>query len=99
MTGPKYKHYFNLMIKNNEDLFSKFSKIHQGFTTDATTWEKQFHEVGRDIKDVMRDWERRLCSGTEKGTYAQYSSKLSEKFWAEIKKEFPLIDQVGLQKK
>jgi hypothetical protein len=99
MTGPKYKHFYNLMLEHNKELFVKFTEVHKGFTTDPKKWEKQFHEVGRDIQDVMRDWERRLCSGTEKGTYAQYSSKLAEKFWAEIKKEFPLIDQVGLIKK
>lgn len=99
MTGRKYKHYYHLMIENNKDLFAKFSEIHQGFTSDPQKWEKQFHDVGRDIKDVMRDWERRLCSGTEKGAYAHYSSKLAEKFWSEIKKEFPLIDQVGLVKR
>jgi hypothetical protein len=99
MTGPKYKHFYNLMIEHNKELFERFSEIHQGFTTDPKKWGAQFHIQGRDIQDVMRDWERRLCSGTEKGTYAQYSSKLAEKFWAEIKKEFPLIDQVGLIKK
>ncbi|MDQ5951551.1 MAG: hypothetical protein QG639_832 [Patescibacteria group bacterium] len=99
MNGPKYKHYYNLMLTNNTELFETFSKIHQEFSTNPEKWADQFHSVGRDVKDVMRDWERRLCSGTEKGTYAQYSSKLAEKFWGEIKKNFPLIDEVGLIKK
>lgn len=98
MTGPKYKHFYHLMVDQNRSLFDQFSKVHDGFSKDQPTWEKQFHEVGRDIKDIMRDWERRLCSGTEKGNYGQYSAKLAEKFWAEIKKDFPLIDQVGLIK-
>lgn len=98
MTGPKYKHFYSLMLEHNTELFEKFTKIHEGFSTDPKTWSDQFHDVGREIKDVMHDWERRLCSGTERGNYAQYSSKLSEKFWAEIKKDFPLIDQVGLIK-
>lgn len=87
------------MMEQNKEMFDKFSVIHHGFTSDTGKWEKQFHEVGRDIKDIIRDWERRLCSGTERGNYALYSSKLSEKFWAEVKKDFPLIDQVGLFKK
>lgn len=87
------------MVTNNHDLFEQFAKVHHGFSKDRKAWEKQFHELGRDITDVMRDWERRLCSGTEKGNYAQYSSKLAEKFWAEIKSHFPLIDEVGLFKK
>lgn len=99
MAVPKYKHFHTLMMEQNKDLFEKFSTIHHGFTTDASKWEQQFHEVGRDVKDVIRDWERRLCSGTERGNYALYSSKLAEKFWDEVKKDFPLIDQVGLIKK
>lgn len=87
------------MIEKNAALFDAFAPIHNGFAIDAKKWEEQFHTKGRDVVDVIRDWERRLCSGTEKGGYAAYSAKLAEKFWAEIKKKFPLIDQVGLHKK
>lgn len=87
------------MIEKNVALFDAFTPIHNGFATDAKKWEDEFHSKGRDVIDVIRDWERRLCSGTEKGGYAAYSAKLAEKFWAEIKKKFPLIDQVGLHKK
>jgi len=87
------------MFDQNKELFDHFAKIHHGYQADPSAWSDQFHQVGQDIKDVMRDWERRLCSGTERGHYAQYSSKLAEKFWLEIKQEFPLIDEVGLIKK
>lgn len=98
MSSVKYKHFYQLMSEKNADLFQKFLTIHNGFTTDSAKWEMQFHSVGRDVLDVMRDWERRLCSGTEKSNYALYSSKLAEKFWEEVKKDFPLIDQVGVHK-
>lgn len=87
------------MLAKNGDLFKRFLPIHAGFTMDQNKWADQFHEVGRDVLDVIRDWERRLCFGTEKGGYGQYSAGLAEKFWAEIKKQFPLIEQVGLRKK
>jgi hypothetical protein len=99
MADPKYKKYYQLMTERNKELFDKFSPIHTGFATDADAWADKFHTIGRDVVDVIRDWERRLCSGTEKGGYAAYSAKLAEKFWAEIKKDYPLIDQVGLRKK
>lgn len=86
------------MVDQNKDLFDKFKPIHDGFTQDPSHWHEQFHSVGRDVTDVCRDWERRLCSGSEKGQFAQFSQKLSDKFWNEIKKEYPLIDQVGLIK-
>lgn len=99
MAEPKYKHYHQLMMDRHKELFEKFSPIHTGFAVDPETWADQFHTVGRDVLDVIRDWERRLCHGTEKGQYAHYSAKLSEKFWAEVKKTLPLIDQVGITKK
>lgn len=99
MAEAKYKHYYQLMMDRNKDLFDRFQPIHDGFSVDPTAWSDQFHTVGRDVLDAIRDWERRLCHGTEKGQYAQYSAKLSEKFWDEVKKTLPLIDQVGIIKK
>lgn len=87
------------MKTNNERLLARFKPIHDGFATDPATWEEQFHTVGRDVLDAIRDWERRLCAGTERGNFAQYSVKLAEKYWDEVKKDFPLIEQVGLQVK
>ena len=98
MPPVKYKHFYQLMSEQNSELLKKFLTIHDGFSKDPTKWEDNFHSVGRDVLDIMRDWERRLCSGTEKSHYAQYSSKLAEKYWEEIKKDFPLIDQVGVKK-
>lgn len=99
MPVQKYKQYYKLMQSNNEKLLQQFKKIHDGFASDPSSWEDQFHAVGRDVLDVMRDWERRLCSGTERGNYALYSVKLAEKYWNEIKHDFPLIEQVGLKTK
>lgn len=98
MAEAKYKKFYQLLSEQNKDLLKKFQEIHNGYAADPKKWEAQFHSVGRDVLDVMRDWERRLCSGTEKSHYAQYSSKLAEKYWEEIKKDFPLIEQVGVHK-
>lgn len=98
MATPKYKKFYDLMLSKNGELFKQFSQIHAGFVMDEKKWAEQFHAVGRDVLDVIRDWERRLCAGTEKGGYGQYSAGLSDKFWAEIEKTLPLIKQVGLKK-
>lgn len=99
MAEPKYKKFHSLMVERNQDLFKKFAPIHDGFAKNEEKFATEFHAVGRDVLDVIRDWERRLCSGTEKGSYGQFSAKLSEKFWAEIKRHYPLVDQIGLIKK
>jgi hypothetical protein len=45
----------------------------------------------------IRFWERKLCSGMEKGNNSVYSNKLADKFWNEVRAYFPNIDQVGLK--
>lgn len=98
MAEPKFKQYYRLMMEKNAALFAAFQPIHDGYAENQTEFEQEFHTKGLQILDVIRDWERRLCYGTEKGQYASYSAKLSEKFWEEVKKELPLIEQVGVKK-
>lgn len=93
---PKYKRFYSLMIEQNTPLFASFKKIHDQFAADRHQHATDFHNQGRKVLDVIRDWERRLCHGMEKGQYASYSAKLSEKFWNEVKKELPLIEEVGV---
>jgi hypothetical protein len=98
MPEQKYKKYYQLMWAQNQQLFEEFIPIHDGFVADQLKWSDQFNQVGRDVVDVIRDWERRLCAGTEKGGYGAYSAKLAEKFWEEVKKQFPLIQEVGIKR-
>jgi len=95
----KYKHFYNLMVEKNQDLFDDFKEIHDAFANDETNDKiaEEFHSVGREVKDKMHDWERRLCSGMGRGQYAHYTTQLSEKFWDHIRKTYPLIDKVGLK--
>ena len=46
--------------------------------------------------DIIREWESKLCSRTEKAGFGNYSTNLSEKFWAEVRKTYPLIDYIGV---
>jgi hypothetical protein len=98
MSDIKYKKYYELMWQNNTELLNDFKKIHDQFFEDPEKWQDEFNSAGRDILDVMRDWERRLCSGMERGKFAGYSDKLAEKFWQQIRQDFPLIDRVGVKK-
>ena len=96
MSVPKYKKFIGLMTEKNSDLFDEFQIIHDEFAQNGKR-EKEFHQLGRDVVDVMRDWERRLCSGMERGSNAVYSQKLAEKYWNEIEKRFSHIKMVGLK--
>jgi hypothetical protein len=93
----KYKQYFQEMMEQNAVEFAAFQKIHDGYKLDRKKWSTQFHSKGTKVVEIMRDWERRLCAGMERGNNAVYSAKLSEKFWGEIKKQFSHIELVGVK--
>lgn len=87
------------MVEKNQALFKKFKLIHDTVWKNPQKISEEFHTVGLEVTDTVRFWERKLCSGMERGKFAQYSQGLSEKFWQVVKKDFPLIDQVGVKTK
>ncbi len=93
----KYKKYFQLMTDENSDLFDSFQPVHDAYRQDRKKWSVEFHKQGQEVVDVIRNWERRLCSGIERGNNAVYSQRLSEKFWGEVKKRFSHIELVGIK--
>lgn len=99
MATQKFKKYYTLMTDQNKDLFDKFEKIHNAYLINKEANEKEFHKVGLDVVDTIRFWERKLCSGMERGKNAVYSDKLADKFWNEVRTRFSHIDMVGLKSK
>lgn len=97
MSKTKYQKYFQEMFDAHEHVFLEFQPIHDGYKVDRKKWSKQFHEKGKVIVEIIRDWEQRLCSGMERGQNAVYSARLSEKFWQEVKKMFSHIELVGVK--
>lgn len=92
----KYKEYFDRMLRENKDAFDSFAKVHFEYSANEDAMQEKFNSEGAKIVEIIRDYENRLCSNTERGMYNKYSSGLSEKFQALIKDHFPLIDHVGL---
>lgn len=93
----KYKAYYRQMVDAHPQEFSEFKSVHDVFVKDRKKGRKQFDALGLPLLEIIRDWERRLCSGMERGMYAKYSADLAEKFWAEVKKDYPFIDLVGVE--
>lgn len=96
MAKQKYLLFYELMIEQNKKVFDAFKPIHDQFSLDGSNAE-EFHTKGLRVLDIVRDWDRRLCSGMERGAFAGYSSKLSEKFWQRVKKDYPLIEEIGVK--
>ncbi|MDQ3008997.1 MAG: hypothetical protein M3Q81_05420 [bacterium] len=93
----KYKKYVQEMIEANHDQFGEFKTVHDNYQQDRKAWSQQFHSLGKSVVEIIRDYERRLCSGMERGKNSVFSAKLAEKFWQEVRLYLPLIDRVGVK--
>jgi hypothetical protein len=92
----KYKEYFDKMVSENKDAFDKFTSAHFEYSIDQDKNQEAFNKVGEDILKIIHEWEDRLCKHSEGAGFGKYTSNLSEKFQAEIKSHFPLIDHIGI---
>ncbi len=93
----KYKAYFKKMLDANKKSFDDFRKIHDKYTLDPDNYQEDYNIEGEIILEIIRDWENKLCMQSEKGGYGVFTTKLAEKFHDEIKKEFPMVDHIGLK--
>jgi len=97
MMAVKYKEYFNKMIDENKDIFDAFKKLHNEYGLNENGLQEKFNKEGEKILEIVRGYENRLCSNTERGMYNKFSTNLAEKFQDEVRKHFPMIDHIGLK--
>jgi hypothetical protein len=91
----KFKEYFKQMCEENKVIFDEFQFIHDLYKANKKANQVIFNEQGLVVRHIIENWDRKLCGRMERGKNATYSQKLSEKFWAEVKTRFPMIDFVG----
>jgi hypothetical protein len=75
----------------------RFKLLHDDYARDRQTYKEQFDKEGAVVMAIIKDWERKLCGYMEKGGNAVFSSNLADKYWEEVRKYFPYIDQVGVK--
>ena len=92
----EYQKMVAKMTEEHKELFDNFKDIHNEYALNPQQWQKLFNQYGAEIVEIIRDYDRRLCANMATGKYGRFSIKLSEKFWAEVKKIFPMIDFVGV---
>lgn len=93
----KYKQTFDEMLSKNRELFIKFKITHDLYENDKKLWTEQFNREGKQVLEIIRDYENRLCGHSESGQYSKFSANLAEKFWSEVRKNYPKIDFVGVK--
>lgn len=84
------------MIGEHKELFDNFTQVHDAFVLNPDANKIRFNQVGSQVLDVIREYERILCGKTESGQYGKFSTGLSQKFWDEIRKVYRKIDFVGI---
>ena len=92
----KYKEYFQRMLNENKKVFDNFKKLHADYSLDEDKYQEEFNRQGDKVLTIIHEWENKLCCQSEKAGYANFTTNLAEKFQAEVKKEFPLIDHIGI---
>ena len=92
----KHEQYYQRMIDENSEIFGQFMDVHDKYVKDSDSWQIKFNEIGANIVQIIRSWEKRLCQHSEAGQYSKYSANLADKFWALVRKDFPKIDFVGV---
>ncbi len=93
----RYREYYQKMLNNNKELFEKFQSLHDRYALDEKKWQEKFNKEGERVLLVIREYENKLCSQSEKGGYSHFTPKLAERFREEVKKHFSLIDHVGIK--
>ncbi len=84
------------MVEENKNVFERFKMLHANYGMDENKFQEEFNKEGEKILAIAHDWENKLCSQSEKAGFSSYSGNLAEKFQAELKNAFPLIDHVGI---
>lgn len=92
----KYQQYYQEMAGQNKEIFAKFKAVHDKFGEDNEKWKKEFNKIGSEVVNIIREWEGRLCLKSQGGRYGKYASNLADKFWGEVRKNYSLIDLVGV---
>jgi hypothetical protein len=92
----KYKEYFDRMVSENKEAFDRFTQKHFEYSTDQNKYQEEFNKEGEKILVIIKEWEDKLCSQSEKAGFVSYTGNLAEKFQDEVKSHFPLIDHIGI---
>jgi len=98
MSRTKYRQYIKQMYTEHSAEFADFKLLHDLYATDKKRYQEKYNKEGIVIKRIIEDWESRLCNQMESGNNASYSAKLAEAFHTAIKKDYPLIEFIGVKR-
>lgn len=90
----KYKNTLKTLFEDEKQLFNSFKLVHDKYVKNPKSVKSEFNELGSEVMKKLKHAEDMLCRQTETGRFNKFSNQLSEKFWGEVKKYYPAIDEV-----
>jgi hypothetical protein len=97
--ASKYQKFFNLMVEEHAELFERFGAVHEAYALNKKANQDRFNQVGKEVLRVVQGWDRKLCKTMESTNKSSFSTTVSDKFWGEVRKSYPLVDLVGVSVK
>ncbi len=93
----KFKQTFDEMVAKNRELFIRFKIVHDQYASNPRKYKQEFNDLGEKVLPILHEYENILCGKSENSGYSRFSSNLADKFWSEIRKNYPKIDFVGIK--
>ena len=78
MAKSKSAQTYELLKKNQAQLYEDFFHIHQLFSQDQAQHRQEFNRLGQDFVHWVRLYEKRLCGGMERSGHGAYSSSVAD---------------------
>lgn len=97
MPAPKFRQVLKETYAKHAEVFDALRPIHDSYAANRKAVQDEFNKAGEPVMVILKEAEQRLCRQTETGGYGVYSSKLADKFWAEVKKDWPFIEWIGVK--
>lgn len=85
-----------MMVSANKELFDEFKAIHDRYGMEEDKLQSEFNRVGTKVQVILKQWEDKLCGRSEGSGYASYSGGLAQKFQDEVRRHFPMVDNIGI---
>ena len=92
MATPKYKKMFDEMLITNKKVFEEYNELLNKYDLDNKTYAHELYDLQNRVLRIIKHTENGLCSRSETTGHANYSTALADKFWEEVRKVFPRVE-------
>lgn len=92
----KYKQVYTDTVAAHKAEFESFREIHDLYKSNQKKYAKHYNIQGKKIRDYLDRAVNVLCGKSESSGHGMFSSVLADKFWAEVRADYPMVDFIGV---